>query len=119
MSFARGRLTSSEAVIVAKVEEAVPVVATARKLVDAFHRLVREKDHAGLDAWLEQALPSAIATFARGIIADKAAVAAAVELSWSNGQAEGQICKLKKLKRQMYGRANIDLLTARLIASDA
>jgi transposase len=119
MSFARGKLTSSEAVIVAKVEEAVTVVATARELVDAFHRLVREKDHAGLDAWLERSLPSAIATFARGIIADKAAVAAAVELSWSNGQTEGQICKLKKLKRQMYGRANIDLLTARMIAIDA
>lgn len=35
---------------------------------------------------------------------------------WSNGQTEGQINRLKALKRQMYGRANIDLLWAQLIA---
>jgi len=97
------------------VEDAVPIVADAHDLVDAFHKLVREKDHGALDAWRERALPSAIATFARGIVADKAAVTAAIELSWSNGQTEGQICKIKKLKRQMYGSGNIDLLAARLM----
>lgn len=119
MTLARDKLTTAEAVIVAKVEEAVPVVAAAHDLVDAFHKLVREKDHGALDAWLERALPSAIAPFARGIVADKAAVTAAIELPWSNGQTEGQICKLKKLKRQMYGRGNIDLLAARLMPMSA
>ena len=46
---------------------------------------------------------------------DKAAVAAAIASPWSNGQTEGQICKLKLVKRQMYGRGNIDLLQARVI----
>jgi transposase len=46
---------------------------------------------------------------------DKAAVAAAIALPWSNGQAEGQICKLKLVKRQMYGRGNLDLLQARVV----
>jgi transposase len=46
---------------------------------------------------------------------DKAAIEAAVALSWSNGQTEGQICKLKLVKRQMNGRGNIDLLQARVI----
>ncbi|NRC57234.1 transposase [Mesorhizobium sediminum] len=36
---------------------------------------------------------------------------------WSNGQTEGQITRLKLIKRQMYGRANIDLLQARLIGA--
>ena len=42
------------------------------------------------------------------------AIRNAVRLSWSNGQCEGQITRLKLLKRQMYGRANIDLLETRL-----
>ena len=56
-----------------------------------------------------------IASFARGLRSDYAAVAAALRESWSNGQTEGQINRLKALKRQMYGRANIDLLKARLL----
>lgn len=119
MTIARDKLTTTEALMIAKVEAAVPAVTTARDLVDDFHRIVREKDHGALDAWLERAHASALAGFARGIVSDKAAVAAAIELPWSNGQTEGQICKLKKLKRQMYGRGNIDLLAARLMPISA
>jgi transposase len=46
---------------------------------------------------------------------DRAAIAAAIVTAWSNGQTEGQITKLKLIKRQMYGRAKLDLLEARLI----
>jgi transposase len=46
---------------------------------------------------------------------DKAAVHAALATPWSNGQTEGQITKLKLVKRQMYGRAKLDLLRARLV----
>jgi len=46
----------------------------------------------------------------------EAAVAAALSEPWSNGQTEGQITKLKLVRRQMYGRGNLDLLRARLIA---
>ena len=56
-----------------------------------------------------------IASFARGLAADQAAVVAALTEPWSNGQTEGQINRLKTLKRQMYGRANIELLKARLV----
>ena len=56
-----------------------------------------------------------MASFAKGIEADYAAVTAAITSPWSNGQTEGTICRLKSLKRQMYGRANIDLLRARLM----
>jgi transposase len=61
---------------------------------------------------------SLIASFASGITRDKAAVRAALTEPWSNGQTEGQITKLKLVKRQMYGRAKIDLLQARLIGAN-
>ena len=44
---------------------------------------------------------------------------AALELPWSNGQTEGQVNRLKMLKRQMYGRANLDLLRIRLLYAPA
>ncbi len=58
---------------------------------------------------------SLIASFGKGIKTDLAAVRAALTEPWSNGQTEGQITKLKLVKRQMYGRAKLDLLRARLI----
>ena len=60
---------------------------------------------------------SLFAPFANGILKDKAAVSAAITEPWSNGQVEGQINKLKLVKRQMYGRAKLDLLQARLIGA--
>ena len=58
---------------------------------------------------------SLLASFGKGIKADLAAVRAALTEPWSNGQTEGQITKLKLVKRQMYGRARLDLLRARLV----
>jgi transposase len=55
---------------------------------------------------------------AQGIASDKAAVAAGLSLAWSNGQAEGQVNRLKLLKRSMYVRAGFDLLRARVLASN-
>lgn len=52
-----------------------------------------------------------------GIAKDRAAVSAAIKSPWSNGQTEGQITKLKLVKRQMYGREKIDLLQARVIGA--
>ncbi|TFL16098.1 transposase, partial [Jannaschia formosa] len=66
---------------------------------------------------LDEAATSEIASFACGLASDHAAVAAALTEPWSNGQTEGQINRLKTLKRQMYGRVNIDLLKARLVAA--
>ena len=71
-----------------------------------------------LDDWLRKAESSSIAemkSFARGLSQDKSAVQAAVEYEWSQGQVEGQVNRLKLIKRQMYGRASFDLLKARII----
>ncbi len=48
---------------------------------------------------------------------DEAAVRAALSLSWSNGQVEGQVNRLKLIKRQMYGRANFHLLRKRVLGA--
>jgi transposase len=55
-----------------------------------------------------------VASFANGIARDVAAVRAAI-VTWSNRQTEGQITKLKLVKRQMYGRGKLALLEARLV----
>jgi transposase len=86
-------------------------------LVESFQTMVRKKLVADLDPWIATASLSLIGSFASGIIRDKAAVRAAISEPWSNGQTEGQITKLKLVKRQMYGRAKIDLLQARLIGA--
>ena len=115
LATARDRLTRAEALIVAIVERAAPDIVAAHDVVDAFHALIRKRDPSGLDAWISAALASPVASFAKGVTADRAAIAAAIELPWSSGQTEGQICRLKTLKRQMGGRANLDLLRARLM----
>ena len=112
-------LTRKEALIVAAAERAVPPLVVARVLVDRFHTMLRNGTATSLPQWIADAKTSVLASFGRGIAADFAAVTAAISEPWSNGQTEGQITKLKLLRRQMYGRGNLDLLRARLLgASD-
>jgi transposase len=113
----RERLSDADARLVAVVEEAVPALRDASILVGRFQSMLRSKQSTALDIWLADAAASLLAAFAKGIAADRDAVAAAVTEPWSNGQTEGQITKLKLLKRQMYGRASLDLLRARLRAA--
>ena len=58
-----------------------------------------------------------LAAFAEGLRRDYAAVAAALDQPWSTGPVEGQITRLKLIKRQGYGRAGFDLLRARVLAA--
>ena len=70
------------------------------------------------EAWLQEAGSCgirAVETFAAGLRQEEAAIKAALTMPWSSGQAEGQINKLKMIKRQMYGRANFDLLRRRVL----
>ena len=113
----RAHLTREDAVTVAMIEAAVPVLAATRHLLERFQVMVRTRDPSGLDAWLDDASSSALVSFARGLRDDRPAVKAAMSLPWSNGQTEGQITKLKLVKRQMYGRAKLDLLRARLLGA--
>jgi len=108
-------LTKGDAITVARIERSVPTLMSARDLVERFHRMVRDRDPTALPAWISAAEGSVLASFSKGIVADQGAVTAAMTQPWSNGQTEGQITKLKLVKRQMYGRAKLDLLRARLL----
>src|SRR4051794_7382513 len=80
--------------------------------------MIRRGAAAELSPWIERARASLVASFARGVTIDEAAVRAAIISPWSNGQTEGQITRLKLVRRQMYGRGKIDLLQARLIGAE-
>jgi transposase len=117
MTTKRDHLTKAETVTVAAIEQGVPMLADARVLVDRFHTMIRKKAEIEFEPWIDESKRSLIASFATGIANDKAAVHAAITQFWSNGQVEAQITKLKLVKRQMYGRAKLDLLQARLIGA--
>lgn len=91
-------------------------------LARRFTQLVTNREVHHFDEWLtaaKSAQAAALRRFAVGLEADLRAVRAALQLKWSNGPVEGKINRLKTLKRQMYGRANLDLLKIRLIGSQA
>ncbi len=106
----RDTLSKAETVTVAAVEAGVPLLIEAREIIAAFHVMIRRKAKADLNPWIECGRASLVASFANGVDRDIAAVRAATVSSWSNRQTEGQITKLKLVKRQMYGRGKLDLL---------
>lgn len=115
LSIGRDELTKSEAVLVAAIESGVVALTEAREVIASFHDLLRRRSLKDLDGWIERARSSTVASFANGVTRDRTAIEAAIISPWSNGQTEGQICKLKLVKRQMYGRGKLDLLEARVI----
>jgi transposase len=117
MTVGRDTLSKAETVTVAAVEAGVPTLVEAREIVAEFHGMILRRAAAELSSWIERARASLVASFARGVTNDEAAVRAAIILPWSNGQTEGQITRLKLVRCQMYGRGKIDLLQARLIGA--
>ena len=115
LSVGRERLSKAETITQPAIENGVAVLVEAREIILEFQGIIRRKALAELDTWISRARGSLVAAFANGVSKDKAAIEAAIALSWSNGQTEGQICKLKLVKRQMYGRGNLDLLQARVM----
>lgn len=92
--------------------------AKALELVQAFRNMAKERRAEALDDWLEQAEKSSIPGFVRlaaSFRSDYAAVQEGLMSPWSNGQVEGQVNRLKLIKRQMYGRAGFDLLRKRVL----
>jgi transposase len=97
-------------------------VAEAIDLAQEFAQLVRQQQPVRLDSWLERAATSALEAFqrlAKGLYEDYEAVKAGVTLPWSTGPVEGHINRLKMLKRQMFGRARLDLLSRRFVRAPA
>jgi transposase len=113
-------LTDEQRATVECVRGADMSFAEAYQVSQDFAALLRGRDGERFDAWIAAASASEIAElrrFAQGLLPDIAAVRAGLTLEWSNGQTEGQINRLKTLKRQMYGRAGFVLLRQRLLHS--
>lgn len=111
-------LTSGERRFLDELLGQCPDAADTYRLARGFARMVKRRESHGLEGWLRDAETSRVKEmrgFARGMRRDESAVRAALTLPWSNGQVEGQIHRLKLIKRQMYGRANLDLLRKRVL----
>ena len=94
--------------------EVCPVAARAYPLIQAFGQMLRDRDAKAFDSWLSAALACGIAelkNFAVGLQRDYAAVKAALSLEWSNGQTEGQVNRLKFIKRSMVRRVTHSSIT--------
>jgi transposase len=112
-------LKPEQKVALEHMRQASANIALAHDLAQDFGTLLREHQADRLAAWLEKAKKTGLAelhSFAHGIERDRAAVLAGIALPWSNGQVEGQVNRLKFIKRSMYGRAKFDLLKQRVMA---
>jgi transposase len=115
---AEEKLKESERAFVAEITSRQPILRTAQALAREFRRLLQARDEPQFEVWLAAVETSGISelqNFAQGLRRDEAAVRAALRSEWSNGQTEGQVNRLKLLKRQMFGRAKFDLLRARVL----
>jgi len=105
---------------VSRLSQINPPLKAAVALAQAFSTMVRQRLPDQLDDWLEQATQCGLTPlrgFARGLREDYLAVLAALSSIWSNGRTEGSVNRVKCLKRQMYGRAGLDLLRQRVLAA--
>jgi transposase len=101
-----------------QLRQASPHIETAYQLVEKFLQMVRERTGEQLAAWLAFVQASqleAFDSFVTGVQQDQEAVLTGLTLPWSNGPLEGNVNRLKLLKRSMYGRANFDLLKLRVL----
>ena len=107
-----------EEIFLRQLCEDVSEIEISQKLVKEFHQLMADRQPEGFKRWLGKARASGIGEliwFVNGVEQDRTPVEKAFESEWSQGQTEGQVNRLKFLKRQMYGRADFDLLRARVI----
>ncbi|MDQ2841952.1 MAG: ISL3 family transposase [Acidobacteriota bacterium] len=112
------KLKLDEQQLLAQLTAACPEISTLHALTQGFVNVFRGKQSEALHNWLAEARTSGlpeITRFCDGLSRDAAAVTAAVILPWSNGQVEGQIHRLKLVKRQMYGRPQFKLLRCRVL----
>jgi len=111
-------LTAEEQALLDRLRQAHPAFAQAIALAQGFAQLLRARQPEQLDAWLQQAATSSLVVFQRvahSFQRDYAAIKAGVTLPWSTSPVEGHINRLKMLKRHMFGRARLDLLSCRFV----
>ena len=108
-----------EQTFVMTLKDSCPELKAAVDSAHAFTTMVRDRKEDSWEDWLAQVIAPGgvkeLRAFAEGLKRDEAAVRAALRLKWSNGPVEGAVNRLKTIKRQMYGRANFDLLRQRVL----
>lgn len=113
-------LTGDEAAKLGRVKARSPQLSATVTHVTAFAEMMTGRHGERLPAWIAAVerddLPS-LHSFTRGIRHDQPAVANGLTLAHSSGAVEGNVCRIKALKRQMFGRANLDLLRKRILLS--
>jgi transposase len=114
------RVKAEGRTIIERLCQLFPEVKVARELALDFTDMVRDRQAELLPTWLRAAVQSKLKEFVgfvRGVSEDYEAVKNALCHEWSNGQLEGQVNRLKLIKRMMYGRGKFDLLRARVLHS--
>jgi transposase len=109
------RLSTDDELFRVRLLEDEPALGAAITWAKRLNALLRRQVIADLDELLTAAEGTMLARFAAGLRRDFAAINAALELPWTTSPVEGQISRLKMLKRTMYGRAGFELLRARVM----
>jgi transposase len=109
------KLTEPEQTFIAALLLQAPQLANAIALAKRLNQLLRRKSTDTLEKVLADAVGTLLEAFAASLNRDFAAVQAALDLPWTTSPAEGQINRLKMIKRTMYGRAGFPLLRARVL----
>lgn len=108
-------LPETERSFISRLLAQTPGLSDCITVAKRLNTLLRRQSEESLDGVLADAADTALKEFAASLQRDIAAVRAALETPWTTSPAEGQINRLKMLKRTMYGRAGINLLRARVL----
>jgi len=115
---AREALTEEQVAFLERLKTGCPKIELAETLALEFFTMVRQRASGRLENWVERASASGIEKlkqFGAGLRRDWDAVVAGLTLEWSSGPVEGQVNRLKMVKRQMFGRAGLTVLRARIL----
>ncbi|WP_236047729.1 transposase [Streptacidiphilus fuscans] len=113
-------LAETDATELKEIRTACPHLDITERHVRDFAAMMRDLRGEELPSWMERVMADdlpALHSLVNGMRRDLDAVTAALSTSWSSGQVEGQITRIKLLKRMGYGRANLDLLRRRVLSS--
>lgn len=113
------KLSENDVTILDHIQQHV-TVGKAYSLAEQFGKMIREHLHEQLEDWIvacEKSVIPDLANFATGLRKDFDAIFSALKTGWSNGQTEGQVNRLKMIKRSMYGHASFKLLRLKVLAT--
>lgn len=109
------KLADGDRRFVARLLADTPKLAATVEMAKRLNRLLRKKGSDSIQDVLAAAADTLLAGFAAGLGRDQAAVQAALDLPWTTSPVEGQVNRIKTIKRSMYGRAGFDLLRTRVL----